>query len=357
MESTFRDYRKVYRSLEDEESKDIYLKRLNFLISNDRVYADKIVRVYLPELGCGYWIEKLRTEVFTRKTVIYGAGLDGKVVMEYCRHYSHNHEIAGSCDRDRAKQESGCLGYPVMSPEALLKDKTLNVLICSKKYEEDIQRFLLENGYPADHIFNVYSLYSGREVKADPGQYFSPDFINYEDDEVFVDAGCFDLGSSLQFKKYCPHVKKIYAFEPDPACYQDCLKAKERSGLEEVEVFPYGLGSRQETMVFQATHNGSSTVSRTGNTTVSIVSLDEIIPQGERVTMIKMDVEGAELEALEGAQKIIQRDKPKLAICIYHKLEDMTAIPLYIKQLVPEYKLYIRHHSNTEGETVLYAVR
>ena len=52
----------------------------------------------------------------------------------------------------------------------------------------------------------------------------------------------------------------------------------------------------------------------------------------------------------------IQRDKPKLAICIYHKPEDMTEIPLYIKSLVPEYKLYIRHHSNRYGETVLYAV-
>ena len=69
-----------------------------------------------------------------------------------------------------------------------------------------------------------------------------------------------------------------------------------------------------------------------------------------------MDVEGAELESLKGAQKVIQRDKPKLAICIYHKPEDMVEIPLYIKELIPEYKLYIRHHSNYIFETVLYAI-
>ena len=72
--------------------------------------------------------------------------------------------------------------------------------------------------------------------------------------------------------------------------------------------------------------------------------------------MIKLDVEGAELESLKGAEKTILRDKPKLAVCIYHKPEDLTQIPLYIKNLVPEYKLYIRHHSNRFTETVLYAV-
>ena len=69
-----------------------------------------------------------------------------------------------------------------------------------------------------------------------------------------------------------------------------------------------------------------------------------------------MDVEGAELESLKGAKKIIQRDKPKLAICIYHKPEDVITLPRYIKQLVPEYKLYLRSYSNADNEMVLYAV-
>lgn len=72
--------------------------------------------------------------------------------------------------------------------------------------------------------------------------------------------------------------------------------------------------------------------------------------------MIKMDVEGSELESLKGAKRTIQRDKPKLAICIYHKPEDMTEIPMFIKELVPEYRLYVRHHSNSDLETVLYAI-
>ena len=74
------------------------------------------------------------------------------------------------------------------------------------------------------------------------------------------------------------------------------------------------------------------------------------------VTFIKMDIEGAELEALKGSSKIIKKYMPKLAISLYHKKDDILEIPLYIKELVPEYKLYIRHYSNAGVETVLYAV-
>lgn len=87
-----------------------------------------------------------------------------------------------------------------------------------------------------------------------------------------------------------------------------------------------------------------------------MVAIDDVVDPQERVTMIKMDIEGSELEALRGARKTICRDKPRLAVCIYHKAEDMTEVPLYIKELVPEYRLYVRHHSKEIGETVFYAV-
>ncbi len=76
----------------------------------------------------------------------------------------------------------------------------------------------------------------------------------------------------------------------------------------------------------------------------------------DKVTFIKLDIEGSELEALRGAEKIIRRDKPRLAISIYHKPQDYFEIPLYIRGLVPEYKLYIRHHKFNKNDTVLYAV-
>lgn len=69
-----------------------------------------------------------------------------------------------------------------------------------------------------------------------------------------------------------------------------------------------------------------------------------------------MDIEGAELEALRGAEKTIQRDYPVLAISIYHKTEDVLEIPLYILELSNRYQFYVRHYSTTASETILYAI-
>ena len=68
-----------------------------------------------------------------------------------------------------------------------------------------------------------------------------------------------------------------------------------------------------------------------------------------------MDIEGAELDTLIGAEKTIKQNKPKLAVCIYHKIEDIITIPKYLHSIVPEYTFSVRQHSNSLLETVLYA--
>lgn len=72
--------------------------------------------------------------------------------------------------------------------------------------------------------------------------------------------------------------------------------------------------------------------------------------------MLKMDIEGAELSALAGARESIRKWKPKLAICIYHKKEDLWEIAEYILGIEPEYRLYMRNYEDTATELVLYAV-
>jgi hypothetical protein len=92
-----------------------------------------------------------------------------------------------------------------------------------------------------------------------------------------------------------------------------------------------------------------------GNIRIEVDSIDHVT-QGEKVSFIKMDIEGAELEALRGAQNTIRQHKPKLAVCVYHMQEDLVTIPQYILSLREDYKLYLRHYGNSCTETVLYAI-
>ncbi len=114
------------------------------------------------------------------------------------------------------------------------------------------------------------------------------------------------------------------------------------------------MWSQKEELRFSKNGNAGSRITAHGATKIYVDSIDHMHAK-VRVTLIKMDIEGSEMAALKGAEKIIKRDRPKLAVCIYHNPEDIFEIPFLIKKLVPEYKLYIRHHSDTYAETVVYA--
>lgn len=352
MGSTFEEYRKVFQMLEDEASREIYLHRLNYMISGDYKYIREIVTKYLPEL-CpldGRTMEDLKASLpRNRKIVFYGAGSYGKEMLPY---WKEDDRFLGFCSHTKSKQRDGYMGYPCMSPEELLRRKDLTVIISARWSYDEILQVLKDGGYPENLIFNA----RGITLDGSPGQYFEPDFMTYGENEVFLDVGCLDLNSALKFREYCGHVKKVYAFEPDPESYAKCLEKKERTGFSEVELLPLGTWSHRTTLHFNAAGIGNSSVQESGETSISVAPIDEVVDPADRVTMIKMDIEGSEMESLRGARETIRRDRPKLAICIYHKPEDMTEIPLYIKELVPEYRLYVRHYSNGAGETVLYAV-
>lgn len=93
-----------------------------------------------------------------------------------------------------------------------------------------------------------------------------------------------------------------------------------------------------------------------GTNFVPVTTIDSVVSEKEKVTYIKMDVEGAELQSLKGAKETIMRDTPKLAICIYHRQDDLWKIPEYILSLNKKYRFYIRHYCSYYYETVLYAV-
>ena len=87
---------------------------------------------------------------------------------------------------------------------------------------------------------------------------------------------------------------------------------------------------------------------------IKTATVDQTV--SEPITYMKMDIEGAEMHALRGAERQIAKNKPKLAVSVYHKIGDLFEISSYLRTLVPEYRFYLRHHSYAGDDTVLYAV-
>lgn len=183
-------------------------------------------------------------------------------------------------------------------------------------------------------------------------QYFLEDIIRRDKDAVFVDAGAYDGKTVKDFIEFQGNsFKKVYSFEMD----RDNFCKIDRTDFDDRVVFlNYGLWNEKKTVSYIAQCRGSE-IAEEGNMTAECIALDEIIPPEEQVTFIKMDIEGAEQNALLGAERIITEYRPQLAICLYHSFEDLWEIPFLIYNMVPEYKFFIRHHSKSYQETVLYA--
>jgi FkbM family methyltransferase len=206
-------------------------------------------------------------------------------------------------------------------------------------------------------IANKFDLNEAKKLY-DPDQYFAKDLIALNDEEVFVDCGAYDGDTLLSFMTRIREKKctKYYALEPDKGNCMEIKKTIDQNHLANVEVIDKGVWDTGATLKFTGGTTINSCISSTGKVDVEVDSIDNLFYSDNTVTFIKMDVQGVELKALNGAVKTIMRDRPKLAICVYHKPEDLFKIPKYIKNLVPEYKLYMRHHAWSLIETVLYAV-
>lgn len=190
------------------------------------------------------------------------------------------------------------------------------------------------------------------------GQYFVDDIVQIEENEIFIDGGAFIGDTILTFmnkaKKKTNY--KIIAFEPDEKNYK--LLYKFFGNKKNVIIVKKGLSDKEEDILFEQKGTDGSHFTddeSKANAKIQVINMDAI-PECQNATWIKLDVEGAELSALRGAKEIIKRNHPKLTICIYHSDEDMIRIAEYIHEMVPEYKLYIRHHTRREIDIVLYAV-
>lgn len=185
----------------------------------------------------------------------------------------------------------------------------------------------------------------------DEHHYFAKDIVHLGQ-EVFVDCGAY-TGDTIQSLYALTTPKKVFAFEPEKANFEKLQK----NYIHDARVVCLNIGaySKKTTLSFSANCTHASKINEHGESKIETDTIDHVT-QGESVTFIKMDIEGAELEALKGAAETIQAHHPKLAISAYHQFEDLFTLPQYIDSLNSKYKFYLRRHSYLVHELVLYAL-
>jgi len=180
--------------------------------------------------------------------------------------------------------------------------------------------------------------------------------------DYVLDCGACAGETSIYFANKVGETGKIFAFE----AVDENIKAFERN----TEYNPHLKGrihlirnfvsdKEQEVFVFKNSA-ASRVVSKPNDNTVRIkaITIDEFLRNNKinKVDFIKMDIEGSELKALKGAKETITKYKPKMAICLYHKINDYYDIPKYLKKLEPTYKFYLTVNHPIAAEVVLHCV-
>lgn len=344
---------------------------------------------------------------FKGRTIIYGAGQTGgrvRILLE-----RHGIKIDYFLDQ-RGGKNIFIDNIPVFKPDSSIVDKTANVIVAIFNHFTDIVSILnllrrlgykkiipytkfflyfsdelsphywlsstdLYESYIPD-IACVFSMLQDRaskdlflswlrfRVTGDPiympkiqadNIYFPPDIPERNRPDNFIDCGACSGDTIRLVRKKFGVLQSIRAFEPDSGNYRQliCLNNKTVFSKDTV-LFPCGVWSSTAQLSFLSHGSLDSQISKEGNNKVQCIAIDDCL-NGYKPSLIKMDIEGSELEALKGCRHMIMSTQPDLAISVYHKPDHLWKIPLLIKEMVPTYKYFLRSHGANGYDVVFYA--
>lgn len=186
-------------------------------------------------------------------------------------------------------------------------------------------------------------------------QYFGEDVYSLGENEVFVDCGA-HVGEILrQFWRRCRGwFDSCWAFEPDSQNIRELERGCPPEYRRRLILHRTALGEGPGTVRVRNYDGSNSVIREDGEEEAPCTALDSF-KEKLHPTILKIDVEGWESRLLSGAEEMIRRDRPVIAVAVYHRERDLWEIPLKLKELVPEYRFYLRSYLNV-AETVLYAV-
>ena len=239
------------------------------------------------------------------------------------------------------------LNHVFTTPE-ISRIVTLYNLLSDEKSKE-VYKAVLKFKLTEDYTYLI-------NVKDDVKKQYFDEVVKFSDEEVFVDCGGYTGDTIEAFLKAVDNkFKHIYSFEPDGRNFKILTKYVE--GLEQkdkIKAIKAGVYYKSSVFYLQGEEMAIACTNEATDRKVEVCAIDDVVKFAP--TYIKMDIETFETYALLGAMESIVKYKPKLAISIYHKFDDLWNIPLLLKQWVSEYDLYIRHYECYQAETVVYAI-
>lgn len=343
-----------------------------------------------------------------RPLVLYGTGIVGNSL--YNTYLELGFDVLAVCDSDEKKWGTKFYDYNIMSFGQVLEEfQNFQVAITvGREYYDEVLEIVLQHLKDEDvylenklihrdstismqyrdmvqsrqkeliNFYNVLSDEFSKEVLINvlkgnvtddikyftsvstPNQYFN-ELTASEYEKCFIDGGAYDGDTIEDFIAFSNgQFGQILAFEPLDECYSD-LKQRidKKNEKDRINIYNKGLYDCSGSIGFNnEARPGSTCIDDDSFERIQVISLDEM--NIKDVSFIKMDIEGSELKALIGATEIIKKNKPKLAICLYHKVDDILDISNYIRSIGVKYNYAIRHHGGIhhfhECETVLYAI-
>lgn len=228
-----------------------------------------------------------------------------------------------------------------------------SIIECAQLLEDE-ESYKIYKGFIASHATKQYDTFS---TPTQNTKYFDSDFGENKGFQRYIDCGAFDGDSLRDLNRLKGKVEKVALFESDMSTFKELLKMIGNDSqiyAEEMSLYPCGVWS--DTVKLRA-NNGmelNSHISDDGDDIIQCVAIDQVL-KGFNPTFVKIDVEGAEYQALTGARNTITENKPDIVISLYHDLRDIWELPLFIKSWDLGYKFYIRVYGKGGNATMLYA--